>query len=65
MGNQFLDDVQILSRGTYLQIAVEITLLDKAIIRSNEPEEVLTQQYKELGERFVIPWRKTKGKLLA
>jgi CRISPR type I-D-associated protein Csc2 len=58
-----LDDIQVLSRGNYLQFVVEITLLDDAIIRSNEPEEVLTHTYNELGNRFILPWRKTKGKL--
>ena len=53
----------LLSKGVYLQIPVRITLLDEAIIRSNEPEEVLTFTYKELGNRFIVPWRKIKGKL--
>lgn len=58
-----LDDIQILPRGTYLQLVVDLTLLDDAVIRSNEPEEVLTQKYEKLGDRFIVPWRKTKGKL--
>ena len=53
----------LLSKGVYLQIPVKITLLDEAIIRSNEPEEVLTFKYNNLGNRFIIPWRKIKGKL--
>jgi CRISPR type I-D-associated protein Csc2 len=57
------NDIQILSRGLYLQLLVEMKLLDEAVIRSNEPEEVLTQNYAKLGNRFIIPWRKTKGKL--
>jgi len=44
-------------------IPIKITLLDEAIIRSNEAEEVLTFRYKDLGNRFIIPWRKVKGKL--
>jgi len=59
----FFDDIQFLPRGRYLQLVVKITLLDDAIIRSNEPEEVLTFKYKKLGNRFIIPWRKIKGKL--
>ncbi|MHB9053374.1 MAG: type I-D CRISPR-associated protein Cas7/Csc2 [Thermoleophilia bacterium] len=53
----------LLSTATYLQIPVEMTLLDEAIIRSNEPEEVLTFKYEDFGNRFIIPWRKVKGKL--
>lgn len=60
---KLLDQPTLLSTGVYLQIPVKITLLDEAIIRSNEPEEVLTFKYKELGNRFIIPWRKIKGKL--
>jgi len=57
------DDIQILPRGHYLQFIVKMKLLDDAIIRSNEPEEVLTFNYKILGNRFIVPWRKIKGKL--
>ncbi|MEW6138823.1 MAG: type I-D CRISPR-associated protein Cas7/Csc2 [Thermodesulfobacteriota bacterium] len=60
---EMLTDLQILPRGVYLQLLVEMKLLDDAIIRSNEPEEVLTQKYEQLGDRFIIPWRKTKGRL--
>jgi len=56
-------DIQILSRGVYLQIGFQVKLLDNAVIRSNEPEEVLSYHYKALGNRFIIPWRKFKGKL--
>ena len=59
----FLETPSLLSKGVYLQLVVEIKLLDDAIIRSNEPEEVLTHHYKSLGNRFIIPWRKVKGKL--
>lgn len=59
----FLETPSLLSRGIYLQFVVEMKLLDDAIIRSNEPEEVLTYHYKALGNRFIIPWRKVKGKL--
>ncbi len=59
----FLDTPSLLSKGVYLQLVVEMKLLDDAIIRSNEPEEVLTHHYKALGNRFIIPWRKVKGKL--
>jgi CRISPR type I-D-associated protein Csc2 len=60
-----LNDLRVLSRGTYLQYVTSIKLLDDAIIRSNEPEEVLTYTYKKkgLGNRFIIPWRKVKGKV--
>jgi len=58
-----LNEPTILSKGIYLQIPIKITLLDETIIRSNEPEEVLTFGYKGLGNRFIIPWRKIKGKL--
>jgi CRISPR type I-D-associated protein Csc2 len=60
-----LTDLRVLSRGTYLQYVTRIKLLDDAIIRSNEPEEVLTYTYKNsaLGNRFIIPWRKIKGKV--
>ncbi|MEA3431650.1 MAG: type I-D CRISPR-associated protein Cas7/Csc2 [candidate division WOR-3 bacterium] len=56
-------DIQILSRGVYLQVGFEVKLLDDAVIRSNEPEEILSYSYEELGNRFIIPWRKFKGKL--
>ncbi len=61
----FLETPSLLSKGVYLQLVVEMKLLDDAIIRSNEQEEVLTHHYKDkaLGNRFVIPWRKVKGKL--
>lgn len=61
----FLETPSLLSKGVYLQLVVEMKLLDDAIIRSNEAEEVLTHHYKAetLGNRFVIPWRKVKGKL--
>lgn len=58
-----LNKPTLLSTGVYLQVPIKMTLLDEAIIRSNEPEEVLTFSYKELGNRFIIPWRKIKGKL--
>ncbi|RLC10944.1 MAG: type I-D CRISPR-associated protein Cas7/Csc2 [Deltaproteobacteria bacterium] len=60
---RLLEQPEILSTGCYLQLPLKLTLLDDAIIRSNEPEEVLTFRYKELGNRFIIPWRKIKGKL--
>jgi len=60
---RLFDDIQILSRGVYLQVGFELKLLDDTIIRSNEPEEVLSYTYEELGDRFIIPWRKFKGKL--
>lgn len=60
---RLLDQPTLLSTGVYLQIPIKIALLDEAIIRSNEPEEVLTFKYRELGNRFIIPWRKIKGKL--
>jgi len=60
---QLLSEPTLLSKGVYLQIPIRITLLDEAIIRSNEAEEVLTFKYKDLGNRFIIPWRKIKGKL--
>lgn len=61
--SEFFTDVQILPRGRYLQFAVGVKFLDDAIIRSNEPEEVLTYRYQKLGNRFIIPWRKVKGKV--
>ncbi len=60
---KLLNEPVLLSTGVYLQLPVKMTLLDEAIIRSNEPEEVLTFKYKDLGNRFIIPWRKIKGKL--
>jgi len=60
---KLLSEPVLLSTGVYLQLPVKMTLLDEAIIRSNEPEEVLTFKYKDLGNRFIIPWRKIKGKL--
>ena len=59
----FLEKPSLLSKGVYLQLVIEMKLLDDAIIRSNEAEEVLTHHYNELGNRFIIPWRKVKGKL--
>lgn len=61
--SNFLEKPSLLSKGVYLQLVVDMKLLDDAIIRSNEPEEVLTHHYEALGNRFVIPWRKVKGKL--
>jgi len=58
-----LKEATILSKGVYLQMVVNLKFLDDAIIRSNEPEEVLTFSYAKLGNRFIIPWRKVKGKL--
>jgi CRISPR type I-D-associated protein Csc2 len=60
---ELLQEPVELSTGVYLQIPVRLTLLDDAIIRSNEAEEVLTFGYRSLGNRFIIPWRKIKGKL--
>jgi CRISPR type I-D-associated protein Csc2 len=60
---EFLKEPGLLSRGVYLEMVVSLKFLDDAIIRSNEPEEVLTFSYKAIGSRFVIPWRKVKGKL--
>lgn len=61
--NLFEDKPTVLSKGKYLEIVVKLTLQDDAIIRSNDAEEVLTYNYKDLGNRFIIPWRKIKGKL--
>lgn len=59
----FLNEPTILTQGVYLQIVTKLTFLDDAIIRSNDAEEVLTFSYREpLNNRFVIPWRKVKGK---
>jgi len=63
MGTEFFDDIQILPRGRYLQVAYRIRLTDNAVIRSNDPEEVLTHRYEALNQRFIVPWRKVKGKL--
>lgn len=61
---EFYTDVSVLPRARYLQLVTSLKLLDPAIIRSNEPEEVLTFSYQEpLRERFIIPWRKVKAKL--
>lgn len=60
---KLLERPTILSKGIYLQIPIKLTLLDEAIVRSNEPEEVLSFGYENLGSRFIIPWRKIKGKL--
>ncbi len=60
----FYNDVSVLPRARYLQLVTSLRLLDPAIIRSSEPEEVLTFSYREpLRERFIIPWRKVKAKL--
>jgi len=61
--NSLFNDIQILPRGLYLQIGFVVKTLDPTVIRSNEPEEVLTYSYQSLGNRFIIPWRKFKGKL--
>jgi CRISPR type I-D/CYANO-associated protein Csc2 len=58
-----LNKPSILPVGKYLQLVVKLKFLNDAIIRSNDPEEVLTFRYKDLGNRFIIPWRKVKGKL--
>lgn len=63
MTDSLLKEPSILPVGKYLQLVVKLKFLDDAIIRSNDPEEVLTFRYKELGNRFIIPWRKVKGKL--
>lgn len=61
---ELLNKPTMLSEGIYLQLVVSLKFLDDAIIRSNEPEEVLTFTYKPpLNNRFIIPWRKIKGKL--
>lgn len=60
---EFLEKPTSLPVGRYLQLVVKLKFLDDAIIRSNDAEEVLTYRYKELGNRFIIPWRKIKGKL--
>jgi len=62
-GYNLFNDIQILPRGLYLQIGFVLKTIDPTIIRSNEPEEVLTYSYEALGNRFIIPWRKFKGKL--
>lgn len=59
-----LNKPTMLSEGVYLQLVVNLKFLDDAIIRSNESEEVLTFSYNPpLNNRFIIPWRKVKGKL--
>ncbi|MGQ9788841.1 MAG: type I-D CRISPR-associated protein Cas7/Csc2 [Candidatus Hadarchaeaceae archaeon] len=64
MKTDFYSDIGKLPRSRYLQLVTSLRLLDPAIIRSNEPEEVLTFTYGDpLGERFIIPWRKVKAKL--
>lgn len=64
MSVELLKNPTMLSKGICLQLAVKLKFLDDAIIRSNEPEEVLTFSYKPpLNNRFIIPWRKVKGKL--
>jgi CRISPR type I-D-associated protein Csc2 len=63
MRTDFFEDIQILPRGRYLQVAYRMRLTDNAIIRSNDPEEVLTHRYEKLSQRFIVPWRKVKGKL--
>jgi len=63
MNAEFFDNIQTLPRGRYLQVAYRIRLTDNGIIRSNDPEEVLTHRYEKLGQRFIVPWRKVKGKL--
>jgi len=60
---ELLNEPTILSVGRYMELVVKLKFLDDAIIRSNDPEEVLTFRYKELGNRFIIPWRKVKGRL--
>ncbi|MCK4730360.1 MAG: type I-D CRISPR-associated protein Cas7/Csc2 [Candidatus Aenigmarchaeota archaeon] len=61
--SDLLEETTILSKGRYLQLVIKLKFLDDAIIRSNDNEEVLTYKYKELGNRFIIPWRKVKAKL--
>lgn len=63
MTENLLNKPSILPVGKYLQLVVKLKFLNDAIIRSNDPEEVLTFRYKDLGNRFIIPWRKVKGKL--
>lgn len=63
MKTNFFNDIQTLPRGRYLQVAYQMRLIDNAVIRSNDPEEVLTHRYEKLGQRFIVPWRKVKGKL--
>lgn len=58
-----LEEPTILSVGKYMELVVKLKFLDDAIIRSIDREEVLTFRYKEHGNRFIIPWRKVKGKL--
>ncbi|MBW1929120.1 MAG: type I-D CRISPR-associated protein Cas7/Csc2 [Deltaproteobacteria bacterium] len=59
-----LNDISLLPVGVYIQLLIRLKFIDDAIIRSNEPEEVLTYTYSPpLNSRFIIPWRKIKGKL--
>lgn len=59
----FLNEPTILAQGVYMQMVVKLKFLDDAIIRSNDAEEVLTFSYSApLNNRFIIPWRKIKGK---
>ncbi len=59
----FLEQPTILAHGVYLQLVVKLKFIDDAIIRSNDAEEVLTFSYDApLKNRFIIPWRKVKGK---
>jgi CRISPR type I-D-associated protein Csc2 len=59
----FLKKPTILAQGVYMQMVVKLKFLDDAIIRSNDAEEVLTFKYSApLNNRFIIPWRKVKGK---
>lgn len=60
---EFLNEPTILAQGVYMQMVVKLKFLDDAIIRSNDAEEVLTFSYDApLNNRFIIPWRKIKGK---
>ncbi len=59
----FLKEPTVLAQGVYMQMVVKLKFLDDAIIRSNDAEEVLTFSYgAPLNNRFIIPWRKIKGK---
>ncbi|VVB93751.1 Uncharacterised protein [uncultured archaeon] len=59
----FLKMPTVLAQGVYMQMVVKLKFLDDAIIRSNDAEEVLTFSYgAPLNNRFIIPWRKIKGK---
>jgi CRISPR type I-D-associated protein Csc2 len=60
---EFLNEPTILAQGVYMQMVIKLKFLDDAIIRSNDAEEVLTFSYDApLNNRFIIPWRKIKGK---